>query len=99
MQDQAAPTALVRLPTPLRRLVGGADEIAIPARTVGELLDGLIERYPDLRAQLLDDAGDLRRFVNLYVGREDVRTLGGRAAELAEGVEVSIVPAVAGGAR
>lgn len=99
MQETNLPTAVVRLPTPLRRLVGGADQLEVSARTVGELLDGLVAQHPELRAHLLDDAGELRRFVNVYVGRDDIRSLDGRATELDAGAEVAIVPAVAGGAR
>ncbi|MHC4378200.1 MAG: ubiquitin-like small modifier protein 1 [Planctomycetota bacterium] len=99
MQETHPPTAVVRLPTPLRRLVGGADQLEVSARTVGELLDGLVEQHPELRAHLLDDAGELRRFVNVYVGRDDIRSLDGKATELGVGAEVAIVPAVAGGAR
>jgi molybdopterin synthase sulfur carrier subunit len=99
MQETDLPNAVVRLPTPLRRLVGGADQLEVPGRNVGELLDALVERHPDLRAHLLDEAGELRRFVNVYVGSEDIRSLAGRATELGAGVEVAIVPAVAGGAR
>jgi len=87
----------VRIPTPLRKLTGGADEVAIEAATVGELIENLEAAHPGLKERLCDDAGEIRRFVNVYVNDEDVRFLEGRATALKDGDEVSIVPAIAGG--
>ncbi len=87
----------VRIPTPLRKLTGGADEVAIDGATVGELIDNLEAAHPGLKERLCDEAGEIRRFVNVYVNDEDVRFLDGRNTALKDGDEVSIVPAIAGG--
>lgn len=87
----------VRIPTPLRKLTGGADEVSIEAANVGAMIDSLEAAHPGLKERLCDDAGEIRRFVNVYVNDEDVRFLGGRDTELKDADEVSIVPAIAGG--
>jgi molybdopterin synthase sulfur carrier subunit len=87
----------VRIPTPLRKLTGGSDEVAVEAGNVGELIDNLEAAYAGLKERLCDEAGEIRRFVNVYVNDEDVRFLEGRATALKDGDEVSIVPAIAGG--
>jgi len=87
----------VRIPTPLRKLTGGSDEVSIEAANVGAMIDSLEAAHPGLKERLCDDAGEIRRFVNVYVNDEDVRFLGGRDTELKDGDEVSIVPAIAGG--
>jgi len=87
----------VRIPTPLRKLTGGADEVSIDGANVGEIIENLEAAHPGLKERLCDDAGEIRRFVNVYVNDEDVRFLKGRATALKEGDEVSIVPAIAGG--
>ncbi len=87
----------VRIPTPLRKLTGGADEVAIDGATVGELIDNLEAAHPGLKERLCDESGEIRRFVNVYVNDEDVRFLDGRNTALKDGDEVSIVPAIAGG--
>lgn len=87
----------VRIPTPLRKLTGGSDEVAIEATTIGELIDNLEAAHAGLKERLCDDAGEIRRFVNVYVNDEDVRFLDGRNTALKDGDEVSIVPAIAGG--
>jgi len=87
----------VRIPTPLRKLTGGADEVAIEGANVGEVIENLEAAHPGLKERLCDDAGEIRRFVNVYVNDEDVRFLEGRATVLKDGDEVSIVPAIAGG--
>ena len=86
----------VRIPTPLRSLTGGNDEVAADGRTVAELIEDLEKKHPGLRERLLDDKG-VRRFVNIYVGDEDIRFLDGLKTELKSGDTVSIVPAIAGG--
>jgi molybdopterin converting factor small subunit len=86
----------VRIPTPLRTLTGGADEVKAKGATVGAVIDDLEKRHPGVRDRLLDDKG-VRRFVNLYVGDEDIRFLEGLATELKGGEQLSIVPAIAGG--
>jgi len=87
----------VRIPTPLRKLTGGADEVTVDSGNVGELIDNLEAAHAGLKERLCDEAGEIRRFVNVYVNDEDVRFLDGRATVLKDGDEVSIVPAIAGG--
>ena len=87
----------IRIPTQLRVLAGGDSEAAVDdATTVGEVLDGLYDRYDGLRDRIAVD-GDLRRFVNVYVGGEDIRFLDGLETAVEDGDEVTILPAVAGG--
>jgi len=87
----------VRIPTPLRKLTGGSDEVSIEGATIGAMIDNLEAAHPGLKDRLCDDAGEIRRFVNVYLNDEDVRFLKGRETELKDGDEVSIVPAIAGG--
>jgi molybdopterin synthase sulfur carrier subunit len=87
----------VRIPTPLRKLTGGADEVSADGANVGELIDNLEAAHAGLKDRLCDEAGEIRRFVNIYVNDEDVRFLEGRSTALKDGDEVSIVPAIAGG--
>jgi len=89
----------VRIPTPLRKLTGGADEVSAEGATIGALIDNLEAAHPGLKERLCDENGEIRRFVNIYVNDEDVRFLNGRDTALKDGDEVSIVPAIAGGAR
>ncbi len=87
----------VKIPTQLRTVTGGESETEIAeATTVGEVLDGLYDRYDGLRDRIAEDGG-LRRFVNVFVAEEDIRFLDGLSTPVAEGQAVSIVPAVAGG--
>jgi molybdopterin synthase sulfur carrier subunit len=87
---------IVRIPTPLRTLTGGADEVTATGTTVGDVIQDLERRHPGIRERLLDDKG-VRRFVNIYVGEEDVRFLDGLKTSLKPGDQISIVPAIAGG--
>ncbi|PYM05637.1 MAG: molybdopterin synthase sulfur carrier subunit [Candidatus Rokuibacteriota bacterium] len=88
---------LVRIPTPLRAVTKGSAEVQGKGATVADLIDDLEQSYPGLKERLVDDTGDLRRFVNIYVNQEDIRFLQGRKTALKDGDEVSIVPAIAGG--
>ena len=90
-------SATVRIPTILRSYTGGANEVSAEGSTLAELLDSLESDHPGLKARVLDDAGALRRFVNIYVGDDDVRFIGGLDAAVADGTKISIIPAVAGG--
>ncbi|SDR82780.1 Molybdopterin converting factor, small subunit [Friedmanniella luteola] len=90
-------SATVRIPTILRTYTAGAGEVSADGGTLAELLDSLEAHHQGIRARILDDAGQLRRFVNVYVGDEDVRFSGGLEAPVPEGAKVSIIPAVAGG--
>jgi len=87
----------VRIPTPLRTITRGHAEVQAKGATVGELVDDLERQFPGLRARLLDDGGELRRFINLYVNEEDIRFLQGKETAVKDGDTVSIVPAIAGG--
>lgn len=89
---------VVRIPTQLRQLAGGNSEIEVDdARNVRDLLERMGADYPELVERVVDEAGELRRFVNLYVGEEDVRFLEGLDTSLDTSPVVSILPAVAGG--
>ncbi len=88
---------LVRIPTPLRSVTKGSAEVQGDGATVADLIDDLDRSYPGLKERLIDDGGDLRRFVNIYVNQEDIRFLQGKKTALKDGDEVSIVPAIAGG--
>ena len=90
-------TIAVRIPTPLRKLTAGADEVAIEGATIGALIDNLEAAHPGMKERLCDENGEIRRFVNVYLNDEDVHFLEGRNTALKSGDEVSIVPAIAGG--
>ncbi len=90
-------SATVRIPTPLRSLTGGSAEVPVSPGPLSAVLTELDAAYPGLGARVLDESGALRRFVNVYVGDDDVRFLSGLDTAVADGVSVSIVPAVAGG--
>ena len=87
----------VKIPTQLRAAAGGATEAVLAGETVSEVLDGLYERHGELRERICDEDGSLRRFVNVYLGGEDIRFLDGLATPVADGAELTILPAVAGG--
>ena len=88
----------VRIPTPLRTLTGGEEQVTIDGSTVQQVIENLEKAHPGMRDRLLDEKG-IRRFVNVYVGDEDVRFLDGLATALKGGEEISIVPAIAGGSE
>ena len=87
----------VRIPTALRTLTGGASEVTVDGGTVGEILKSLDAAHPGMNERLFDEAGSLRRFVNVFVAEEDIRFLDGVDTPVKEGNVLSIVPAVAGG--
>ena len=89
--------ATVRIPTALRTLTDGAAEVSADGSTVGEILKTLDAEHPGFTARLFDDAGELRRFVNVFVADEDIRFLDGLGTPVTGSAVVSIVPAVAGG--
>jgi len=86
----------VKIPTQLRSATDGASTATVDGTTVGEVLDSLYERFGELRSRIAEDGG-LRRFVNVYVGGEDIRFLDGLDTRVQDGDEVTILPAVAGG--
>jgi molybdopterin converting factor small subunit len=88
---------VIRIPTPLRGYTAGADEVAVDAATVAEALSRLGARHPGILERVIDDAGEPRQFVNIFVGGANVRALDGMATPLAEGAVLAIIPAVAGG--
>ena len=88
---------LVRIPTPLRSLTKGSAEVPATGDSVAAVIGDLERQFPGLRERLLDEAGELRRFINVYVNEEDIRFLEGKKTCLKDGDQVSIVPAIAGG--
>ena len=90
-------SASVRIPTILRTFTSGAGEVTAEGSTLREVLDKLETSFPGIRDRILDEQGALRRFVNVYVGDDDVRFIGGLDAEVPDGTRISIIPAVAGG--
>jgi molybdopterin synthase sulfur carrier subunit len=86
-----------RIPGPLRRLSDGQITVAVEASDLGSAIEALDARFPGFRDRLLDDKGELRQFVNVYLNDEDVRLGSGLKAKVTEKDEISIVPAVAGG--
>ncbi len=87
----------VRIPTPLRRMTGGADKVELEVADLSQMIDRLEGDYPGFKERLLDEEGELRYFVNIYVNGEDIRFDQGLRTAIKSGDEVSIVPAVAGG--
>ena len=90
-------SATVRIPTILRTYTGGAKEVEASGQTVAAVLESLDADYPGIKARIVDDTGALRRVVNVYVGDDDVRFIGGLEAEVPDNGKLSIIPAVAGG--
>jgi molybdopterin synthase sulfur carrier subunit len=88
----------VRIPTPLQRLTNGQGEVQCQGASVTELLSDLERRYPGIKERICDQDGKLRRFVNVFVNEEDIRFLQGDQTAIKDGDEVSIIPAIAGGA-
>ena len=90
-------TVTIKIPTQLRSLTDGAGEVEASSGVLVDVIGDLESRHPGIRERLLDDSGELRRFVNVYVNDEDVRFLQGLSTEVTEGARLSIIPAVAGG--
>ena len=87
----------VRIPTILRTYTEGASEVSADGATLSEVLDNLDSSYPGIKGRIIDEQGALRRFVNVYVGNDDVRFLDSLDTKTPEGAQVSVIPAVAGG--
>ena len=87
----------VRIPTILRTYTGGAAAVTAAGATVGDVLAAVERAHPGIRARLIDETGALRRFVNVYVGNDDVRFLEELDTPTPDGVQISVIPAVAGG--
>ncbi|WP_372728386.1 MoaD/ThiS family protein [Nocardioides sp.] len=87
----------VRIPTILRTYTGGDSEVSAEGATLAEVLDDLDARFAGIKGRVLDESGTLRRFVNVYVGNDDVRFLENLQTPTPDGTQLSIIPAVAGG--
>ena len=87
----------VEIPTPLRRLTAGTPRVTCSPANLGELLSELDKLFPGLKPHLRDEAGETRRFLNIYVNEEDIRFLGGASYSFQDGDEVLLVPSIAGG--
>lgn len=89
--------ANVRIPTPLRKLTEGKEEVTVSGATVGEVITSLEAAYPGIKARICDESGAVRKFVNIFANDEDIRFLKNLDTPLKDSDEVSIVPAIAGG--
>ena len=89
--------ATVRIPTPLRRLTGNQAKVQVGGGTITELVTLLDKAYPGIKDRLVDETGDIKRFINIFVNGEEIRTLQGALTPLKDADEVSIIPAMAGG--
>lgn len=89
----------VRIPTPLQKITRNQAEVEASGGNIKELIDNLEKNFPGIRGRLCDENGKIRRFINIYVNEEDVRFLKQHETPLKDGDEVSIVPAIAGGAE
>ena len=89
--------ATVYIPTPIRRLTGGQSKVVVEGSDVRSLLDAVDAQYPGVNEKLLDDDGNVKRFINVFVNDDEVRTLQGLDTEVSDSDRVSIVPAMAGG--
>ena len=87
----------VRIPTPLRKLTNNEELVEVTAATIGDAIKELQARFPGIEERLVDEKGEVRRFVNVYVNEEDIRFMDGKRTALKDGDAVSIVPAIAGG--
>ncbi|MFQ5542008.1 MAG: ubiquitin-like small modifier protein 1 [Candidatus Binatia bacterium] len=87
----------VRVPTPLRKLTQGADEVDVQGDTVKSLVDDLERKFPGIKERICDETGKVRRFVNVYVNGDDIRFLQNLETSVRDGDSISIVPAIAGG--
>ena len=87
----------VKIPTQLRTLTDGSEEVTVDGSTISEVIERLESSHPGMRERLLDESGALRRFVNVYLEDEDVRFLDGIGTPVPDGAKLSIIPAVAGG--
>jgi molybdopterin synthase sulfur carrier subunit len=87
----------VRIPTPLRKLTNNEEVVEVKAATIGDVILELQTRYPGIKERLVDEKGEVRRFVNVYVNEEDIRFLQNQQTPIKDGDEISIIPAIAGG--
>ena len=90
-------SATVKIPTPLRKLTNNETSVDAIGKTIEQIVESLDSAYPGMRERLIDDNGDLRHFVNIYLNGEDIRYIDGLKSPVSDNDELSIVPAVAGG--
>ncbi len=88
---------VVRIPTPLRKMTNGQAKVEVESTVLGDLVEKLNSEFPGFKDRLVDEEGELRYFVNIYLNGEDVRFMDGLKTATSDGDEISIVPAVAGG--
>jgi len=91
--------AIVRIPSPLRRYTGGQSKVSVAGETVIEVIDNLDTAYPGLKSRICDESGQIKRYVNIFINEDEIRTLQGADTPVGERDEVSIVPAMAGGSH
>ena len=89
--------ATIRIPTPLRRLTSNQAKVTVGGSTIVELVAALDKAHPGLKDRLVDETGEIKRFINIFVNGEEIRTLQGNATPVKDSDEVSIIPAMAGG--
>ena len=89
--------ATVRIPSPLRRYTNGQSKVESSGASINEIIDSLEAQYPGVKARLCDDSGQIKRYVNVFVNDEEIRTLQGGDTPVGDKDEVSIIPAMAGG--
>jgi molybdopterin synthase sulfur carrier subunit len=89
--------ATVRIPTPLRKLTNEQESVEVESATIGAAVEELEGKFPGIKERIVDEEGEIRRFVNVYVNEEDIRFLENQDTPLKEGDDVSIIPAIAGG--
>ena len=89
--------ATVRIPSPLRRYTNGQNKVESAGANIGELIENLEAQYPGVKSRLCDENGQIKRYVNVFVNGEEIRTLQGSETLIADKDEVSIIPAMAGG--
>lgn len=91
--------ATIIIPTPLRKFTGNQSRLEIQAETISEVVNELILNFPDIKKHLLDEKGNLRSFINIFVGNDDIRNLQQEKTAVKPDTVISIIPAIAGGSN
>ncbi|PWH18989.1 MAG: molybdopterin synthase sulfur carrier subunit [Anaerolineae bacterium] len=89
--------ATIRIPTPLRPYTNGQSDLTVSGETVGQVLDSLVQQYPALRPHIFNENGELRPFVNLFIGEENINDLQGTTTPVKDGDRILLIPSIAGG--
>lgn len=89
--------ATIRIPTPLRPYTNGQSDLTVAGETIGQVLENLVQQYPALRTHIFNENGELRPFVNLFIGEDNINDLQGIATPVQEGDRVLLIPSIAGG--